>query len=116
MKRVRGPPPRVWRGTGRPDPNQKEVIVRKLLPILLVSAALIPMGVMSASAAHGDGSTRTVKVPEEDRFTPFAVTIHAGDAVRWFNGDGDDHTVVSDDAFNTAGHKGTDHLLPSGDT
>jgi hypothetical protein len=34
--------------------------------------------------------------------------------VRWFNGDSDDHTVVSDDAFDTAGHRGTDHLLESG--
>ena len=91
--------------------------MRRLLPILLVVAALVPMGVMSASAAHGHGGmTRTVKVPDEDRFAPFAVTIHAGDAVRWYNGDSDDHTVVSDDAFNSAGHKGTDHLLPSGQT
>jgi len=90
--------------------------VRKLLPILLVSAALIPIGVMSANAAHGDGSIRTVKVPDEDRFLPFAVTIHPGDAVRWFNGDSDDHTVVSDDAFNSAGHRGADHLLPPGNT
>jgi plastocyanin len=52
-----------------------------------------------------------VVVPEEDRFTPFALTIHAGDTVQWVNNDTDDHTVVSDDAFNTAGHKGVDRLL-----
>jgi len=90
--------------------------VRKLLPVLLVAAALIPMGVVSASASHRDGSVRKVTVPAEDRFAPFSVTIHAGDAVRWSNGDEDDHTVVSDDAFNTAGHKGTDHLLEVGGT
>ena len=90
--------------------------MRKLLPVLLVAAALIPMGVVSASASHRDGSVRKVTVPAEDRFAPFSVTIHAGDAVRWSNGDEDDHTVVSDDAFNTAGHKGTDHLLEVGGT
>ena len=37
-----------------------------------------------------------------------------GDAVKWQNNDSDNHTVVSDDYFNTAGHKGTNHLLPSG--
>jgi len=91
--------------------------VRKLLPILLVVAALVPLGAIGASAARGyGGRTRTVKIPDEDRFTPFSITIHAGDSVKWFNGDSDDHTVVSDDAFDTAGNKGTDHLLPSGQT
>jgi hypothetical protein len=27
------------------------------------------------------------------------------------NTDTDDHTVVSDDAFDTAGHRGIDHLI-----
>jgi hypothetical protein len=52
-----------------------------------------------------------VTVPMSDRFTPFALTIRAGDVVKWVNRDGDDHTVVSDDAFNTAGHQGTDMRL-----
>ena len=51
-------------------------------------------------------------VPEADRFTPFAVQIRAGDSVKWVNNDEDDHTVVSDDAFNTAGNRGTNDLLP----
>ena len=38
--------------------------------------------------------------------------IRAGDSVKWVNNDEDDHTVVSDDAFNTAGNKGTNDLLP----
>jgi len=83
---------------------------------LIVAAALIPMGVVSAGAAHRDGSLRRVMIPEEDRFAPFAVTIHAGGAVKWSNGDEDDHFVVSDDAFNTAGHRGTDQLLEPGAT
>jgi len=74
------------------------------------------MAVVSAGASHRDGSVRKVTVPEEDRFAPFSVTIRAGDAVKWFNGDEDDHTVVSDDAFNTAGHRGTDHMLEVGGT
>ena len=93
--------------------------MRKLLPILVVAVAaatFIPIGVISASASHQDGSVRKVNIPEEDRFAPFAVTIRVGDTVKWSNGDADDHTVVSDDAFNTAGHKGTDHLLPAGQT
>jgi plastocyanin len=44
-----------------------------------------------------------VIVPEEDRFTPFALTIHPGETVRWVNEDTDDHTVVSDDAFTRRG-------------
>ena len=52
-----------------------------------------------------------VVVPGEDRFTPFSITIHPGDIVKWTNTDSDDHTVVSDDDFTTAGKIGTNHLL-----
>jgi plastocyanin len=92
--------------------------VRKLLPVLLIALVLIPAGVVGASTRRaGDPrSIRKVQIPEADRFAPFALTIHVGDAVKWTNGDEDDHTVVSDDAFNTAGHKGTDHLIEVGGT
>ena len=60
--------------------------------------------------------SQQVIVPGEDRFFPFALTIRAGDCVEWVNQDTDDHTVVSDDPFNTAGNKGTDHLLPGTDS
>jgi plastocyanin len=56
-----------------------------------------------------------VIVPEEDRFTPFAQTIHVGDSVKWINMDTDDHTVVSDDAFNTTGHQGLNVVLKGTD-
>jgi plastocyanin len=56
---------------------------------------------------------RQIIVPLEDRFTPFAITVRVGQPVVWVNNDADDHTVVSDDAFNTAGHRGTDVLLPA---
>jgi copper binding plastocyanin/azurin family protein len=52
-----------------------------------------------------------VTVPEADRFTPFALQIRAGDSVRWVNNDEDNHFVVSDDAFNTAGNRGTNQQL-----
>jgi hypothetical protein len=55
-------------------------------------------------------------VPEEDRFTPFALRIRAGDTVEWVNRDTDDHTIVSDDVFNTTGRRGIDQLLPGTDS
>ncbi|MGH7894432.1 MAG: cupredoxin domain-containing protein [Candidatus Binatia bacterium] len=51
------------------------------------------------SAPSGGRVHQMVIVPEEDRFLPFSLTIRAGESVRWVNGDTDDHTVVSDDAF-----------------
>jgi plastocyanin len=57
-----------------------------------------------------------VTIPEEDRFTPFALTIHRGDSVTWVNRDTDDHTVVSDDAFTTTDNTGVDQLLPGTDS
>jgi plastocyanin len=56
-------------------------------------------------------SEESVTIPEADRFTPFALTIRTGQTVRWVNNDGDDHTVVSDDAVNTTGPSGVDELL-----
>jgi plastocyanin len=92
--------------------------IRRFLPLLLVAVLLVPVGAMAATR-HGDGyghHTAKVQVPDEDRFAPFAVVIHVGDIVKWKNNDTDDHTVVSDDAFDTAGHRGTDQLLPAGQT
>ena len=56
---------------------------------------------------------RQIIVPLEDRFTPFAITIRVGQTVEWVNNDADDHTVVSNDAFNTAGHRGVNVILPA---
>jgi plastocyanin len=61
--------------------------------------------------AAGETHVKKVVVPGEDRFSPFAVTIEVGNSVQWTNMDTDNHRVVSDDAFTTAGHKGTDHLI-----
>lgn len=87
--------------------------MRRFLPLLLFAAALIPIGAFSAQAGapHAARASYKVRVPAEDRFAPFAITIHAGSAVQWVNNDEDDHTVVSDDAFDTTGHHGTNELL-----
>jgi plastocyanin len=84
-------------------------------------AMIVMMTLALVASAHRIGADdhsmqQQVIVPQEDRFAPFAVTIHAGDSVRWVNSDTDDHTVVSDDFFNTAGHHGTNHLLKGTDS
>jgi plastocyanin len=86
--------------------------MRKLLFALGIAMALVAVTAAGASAMRPDHANRQrVTVPDEDRFAPFAVTIHAGDSVQWLNNDTDDHAVVSDDAFNTAGHQGFDQIL-----
>jgi plastocyanin len=93
--------------------------MRKLLTGLALVLLLGVVGAMTAQAhrdrrAHGKakGQVHQVTVPAADRFTPFALAIHAGDAVRWVNNDEDEHFVVSDDAFNTTDNRGTDEELP----
>jgi plastocyanin len=81
------------------------------LPSLL--ACLLPLHAYSQSAARSNAPAVQIIVPDEDRFTPFAVTVRVGQPVVWINNDTDDHTVVSDDAFNTAGHRGTNVVLPA---
>jgi plastocyanin len=71
---------------------------------------------LSSHAVARRGRVQQVTVPGADRFTPFALTIRAGETVRWVNQDTDDHTVVSDDQFNSAGHNGTNQLLPGTDS
>jgi plastocyanin len=92
--------------------------MRKLLAGLVLVLVLATLGAIGAQAngghdSHNDGRLHQVTVPEADRFTPFALQIHAGDSVKWVNNDEDDHFVVSDDALNTAGNRGTDQLLPT---
>jgi plastocyanin len=83
-------------------------------PLLLLIAliGLLPPSQIRHAVARDEQGQRQVTIPQEDRFTPFAITIHVGQTVQWTNRDGDDHTVVSDNAFNTAGHQGVDHILP----
>ena len=83
----------------------------------LIALAVLPL--LFGATAQGAARHRTHKqviVPGEDRFTPFALTVHAGDFVQWVNMDTDDHTVVSDDTLNTAGPRGINVLLKGTDS
>ena len=88
---------------------------RIALLALIAGASLITAS--SVRAERREHRThRQIIVPGEDRFSPFAITINTGDTVQWVNMDTDDHTVVSDDFFNDAGHNGTDQLVPGTDS
>jgi plastocyanin len=88
------------------------------LRLALCTAFAVIVSVASPGNAKKppNGCAQQVIVPGEDRFLPFALTIRAGDCVEWVNQDTDDHTVVSDDVFNTAGNDGTNQLLPGTDS
>jgi plastocyanin len=85
-----------------------------LVLVVGLIAALLPSLTPRVAARPRIGAA--VVVPPEDRFTPFAVTIRAGQTVQWTNKDTDDHTVVTDRAFTTAGHEGVNQLLPGTDS
>ena len=80
----------------------------------LLVVCLLVLGRFNHAVAQSSNPTvRQIIVPDEDRFTPFAITIRAGQRVQWVNNDTDDHTVVSNDTFNTAGPRGVNVLLPA---
>ena len=83
-------------------------------PKLLLSAVAALL-VLTASSSAAPKHHTLVAVPGEDRFTPFALTIHVGDTVDWMNDDTDDHTLVSDNAVNQIGPV-VDVLLPGTDS
>src|SRR5438270_2881554 len=80
-----------------------------VLPVLMFSSLLHLYG----QNAHSENrpAVAQIIVPGEDRFTPFAITVRVGQPVVWINNDADDQPVVSDDAFNTAGHRGVNVTL-----
>jgi len=80
-----------------------------------IAACLLILGISTRGLAGNsqNGTARQIMVPTEDRFLPFAITVRVGQTVQWVNNDADDHTVVSDDAFNTAGHRGVNVVLPA---
>ena len=88
--------------------------------ILASAAAAVLTAVMWGAAPAGqpkDTPKRArVIIPKEDRFTPFNLTVHAGTLVIWVNQDTDDHTIVSDDNFSTAGPRGLDILIKGTDS
>jgi plastocyanin len=88
--------------------------LRTLLVFLMLGMTVLtsPRNVVAASSSP----VKQVIVPGEDRFFPFAITVRAGQSVQWVNMDTDDHTVVSNDFFNTAGNSGTNVLLKGTDS
>jgi len=90
--------------------------IRRFAAVTALLALFSILGFIAwVGAAQDSRHHRMVVVPQEDRFQPLAITIRAGDTVDWVNMDTDDHTVVSDDAFNTADHHGVDVLLTGTD-
>ena len=86
----------------------------RCLTLSMFTVCLVVLGAINrAMAASGDSevAARQIIVPGEDRFSPFAITIRVGQKVTWINNDTEAHTVVSDDAFNTSGHRGVNKLL-----
>ncbi len=81
-----------------------------IVPCLLVFSSLLNAYGQNASSVNPPAATQII-VPDEDRFFPFAITVRVGQPVIWINHDTDDHTVVSNDAFNTAGHRGVNVTL-----
>ncbi len=77
-----------------------------LVPLLFL------FGVVTPSWGDRRSEVHQVVVPGEDRFAPYALVIHVGDSVQWLNKDTDDHTIVSDDFFNTTEHHKLDQLVP----
>ncbi|MDD4975737.1 MAG: hypothetical protein PHY93_15375 [Bacteriovorax sp.] len=89
----------------------------KSLILCLILSTMGSIGSASADVSNYPNShIKKVMIPGADKFIPFAMQIKAGDTVQWTNGDTDDHTVVSDDAFTSPGFgkmnaliSGTDH-------
>lgn len=89
----------------------KRIIRRFNLGVCSLFLALAFVVSQSADAQETIDRNHNVRIPEADYFTPFAMTIHAGDTVTWTNTDTDDHTVVSDDAYSTARYKRIDVMV-----
>jgi plastocyanin len=82
--------------------------------LVLATAALVTALAIFAGGASGkQDRVHNVTIPDSDRFTPFALTIRQGDSVKWTNTDTDQHSVVSDDAFNSTDNAGTNQVIPS---
>jgi len=89
---------------------------QRMVKIGLLLAIVACLVLVAMPALASDTRSHQVTIPGEDRFTHYSLTIHVGDSVTWVNTDTDDHTVVSDNAFNTADHRGFNMLLPGTDS
>jgi plastocyanin len=89
------------------------------LAIIFAVASSAPGGASSRGndgQDHHDRHDNIVNIPQSDKFLPFRLTIRAGESVTWVNNDTDDHTVVSDDAFNDAGNQQLNQVIPGTDS
>jgi plastocyanin len=84
------------------------------LVLAVPGAALLTASSPTAAFPQHD-ERHVIRIPDTDAFVPFHLTVHVGDKVTWINSDTDDHTVVSNDAFNTDGHRGLNVLIPGTD-
>lgn len=88
----------------------------KSLFLCLLLSSMGSIGSASAQVPnHPNPHIKNVMIPGVDKFIPFALQIKAGETVQWMNNDTDDHTVVSDDVFNSPGFKNVNHLIPGTD-
>lgn len=55
---------------------------------------------------------RIVRIPDEDRFLPFAISIRPGDVVEWRNHDDENHTITSADGSTSPPFRGVNVLIP----
>jgi plastocyanin len=98
----------------------KSHVIKIGLTVFALVAAAVAVFATLASAAPANWMTHThthrVTIPHEARFAPFALTIRTGDSVMWVNDDAVDHTVVSDDTYNTTGHKGLNVIIKGTDS
>ena len=93
-------------------PHSRRKVFLPALALFCVFVAAI--AVADQKPAEARRIHNMVIIPEEDRFTPFALTIHAGDGVLFTNNDTDDHTVVTDEFVSSTGptRKPIDRLIP----
>jgi len=91
--------------------RRRYLVLGAIVTVALPSFVVLQQTGAWAAPKAKPGTTHTVNIPGEDRFAPFAVTVHVGERVQWVNGDTDNHTVVTDDAFTTAGHDDVNHLI-----
>lgn len=95
----------------------RRTLLRSAVPLALFvslgGATLFAASTPSAafSTRHENHENHVILIPQADKFIPYQMTIHAGDRVTWVNSDTDDHTVVSDAAFDSTGHRGFNQVV-----
>ena len=80
----------------------------------LLTLSVVVLASSGRSLAQQQQATTKITIPGDDRFVPFAVTVKVGTKVEWVNKDTEGHYLVSNNKFNTAGHRGVNMLIPAG--